>query len=490
MLTKLKTYHGVFVINEKSLWGELVIAGANTKLMLRTEERMDDSSLPENIFGQLHDFTLVSCIGCVGGAIPNTQRTGDGKLSMSWEIFPHHVISGRQHFDPDSNEIKKIWFSTPDLSQIFNDSDSFGELREPSQSLKELIPKTIGNRDIPIGENPIFTYFTGRNIILSTNFPYGLFECQHWAVANTSSQGATISSDMRIKVEFEEKIKLPQTLTCLLSLGQFLNLIVGRSQTLENIQIGFNDNDGKAHILSLINSFESEESADQNITPHWRDVLLDGIKNPEEFCQVLSNWYSNTDHSRARYRFDDCRRMGNNFTEDRLIAAANMFDLITFSDKTEIDPSLLEVRTACLELLKNVPSSDDRDGVISAFQRIGKPTLRKKILAQIDVLHPHFHLEDLDIIVRQAVLFRNYLVHGPGDKRFVIEVGETHMAFLTETLEFIFAVSELIRNGWRANEWYTRPHVGRHWICWYLHGFETQKNTLLAHLSQVKPQPK
>lgn len=490
MLTKLKTYHGVFTINGKSLWGELVLAGASTKLTLRTEETMSDFNLPENIFGQIHDFTLVSCIGCVGGDVPNIQITGDGKSSMSWEIFPHQVITGRQYFDPSLNKIKKIWFSTPDLRQIFNDFDSFGTLRQPPEILKDLIPKKIGNRDVPIGDKPIFVYFAGENIILSTIFPYGTFECQHSAIPNVSAEGATISSHMRIKIEFEEEIDFTQFLTRLFSLGQFLNLVLGRSQSLENIQIEFDDTDGKTNFLSVINSFEPNISSDQNIAPNWNDVLLDGLRRPEEFCQVLSNWYSNNEHVRARHRLDDCRRMGNHFTEDRLIAAANMFDLTTHPEKSEIDPLLLEAQTACLELLNNSPRSDDRDSAIQALQRIGNPTLRKKILAQIEIIRPHFHLEDLDVIVRQAVLFRNYFVHGPSDKRFKPEIGEAHMAFLTETLEFIFAASELIRNGWRASEWRKRPHVGRHWFSMFLSGFEIQKDALVAHLNQLKSQTK
>lgn len=485
MLNKSGTYHGVFDIEGHSLWGELKLAGADTKLTLRTEAELPNFSLPDNIFGQLHDFTLVSCIGCVGGEIPTRHITSQGKSSLSWDIFPHQVISGRQFFNPNIDKVKKVWFTTTDLQKIFDDFDSFGSFRRPSDMLKELLPKKIGTREVPIGDNPMIVYFAGRESILRTSFSYGIFECQHCPGIQLSSEGAKINAEIRIQIIFDESIEVSVSLLRLSSIGQFLSLVAGRSQVIGAIQLESAPQTGEPSLLSVIRSFE-KEATEEYFTPHWRDIPLDGVRRPDEFSSVLRSWFSNDDHSLARARLYDCRQLGNLYTIDRLVAAANMFDLEKSPTNLEIDPLLLETKNACLLLMRQLPQSDDRDNAIFSLARIGEMTLRKKILLRAERLASTFHLENLDEIVRQAVLFRNFLVHGSGDKRFNLEIAEQYMSFLTVSLEFIFATSELMRNGWLADDWKHRAFSRCHWFSMYLENFGIERDSLLADLKKAR----
>jgi hypothetical protein len=109
-----------------------------------------------------------------------------------------------------------------------------------------------------------------------------------------------------------------------------------------------------------------------------------------------------------------------------------------------------------------------------------------KTLARAALLRGHFILDDLDKVVRQAILCRNYFVHGPGDKRFNFQAIEPFMSFLTQTLEFIFATAELIECGWAASQWRLRPHTAHHWFVRFIHDYEDDCKALLSAVEGAK----
>jgi hypothetical protein len=59
---------------------------------------------------------------------------------------------------------------------------------------------------------------------------------------------------------------------------------------------------------------------------------------------------------------------------------------------------------------------------------------------------------DLELVVNQAVDCRNYYVHGTGLK---IDYSKylDQVYFLTDTLEFVFAASDLVQSGWDITAW-------------------------------------
>ena len=63
---------------------------------------------------------------------------------------------------------------------------------------------------------------------------------------------------------------------------------------------------------------------------------------------------------------------------------------------------------------------------------------------------------ELSTVIQEAVKCRNHYVHG--DKsRVYFDDDPDIMIFLTATLEFIFAVSDLIEAGWDAKTWSQVP---------------------------------
>ena len=473
---------GTFDLHGLRVFGELHLAAAQSLLKLRTEEKPAQLNVSSVVHGQLHDFTFVSCIDCVGGSEPNTRFDSQGHHSYSWNLFPHFTLLGNKHFNPASDKITDVWFSISDASLIFNDVDSYGILYESPVSVSNLIPKSVGDRKVPHGPTPRFAYFSGRCDVLKVAVSEGSIEVQHWPIPEmSSSEGIRLRSLLKLGIRFSVPTELNACLKAVTNLTQFLSLVAGRQQGVSNVQLQINGASEKDMPLLMHWSFapsvaNTEEEQDE---PSIRDMPLDAIRRPNEFAIALSSWWE-TSYAQglARARLHSCRARGNQFDVDRLVAAANMFDLRVTSVATEISADLAQVCAESVKALKKLPKTDDRESAIRELRRVGRPSLRKKVLARAAVVKSRFVLDDLDEVLQLAILTRNHFVHGGSDGLDYAGV-EPFTVFLTETLEFFFAAAELIECGWDGAAWNRKPHTARHWFSRYLSGYSGDASELL-----------
>lgn len=104
---------------------------------------------------------------------------------------------------------------------------------------------------------------------------------------------------------------------------------------------------------------------------------LDPIGRQGEFSAVLKDWIARDPTWRqARGRWLTGLGKDNRYDVNRLIAAANMFDILPADAGPPPEtPSaeMLAAKEQCLALLKKLKASPDRDSVIGALGRIGKP---------------------------------------------------------------------------------------------------------------------
>lgn len=473
---------GTFDLHGLKVFGELNLAASRSRLTLRTEEKLAQLSVPSVVHGHLHDFTFVSCIGCVGGSVPSTSFDSQGNHSYSWNLFPHFALMGNRHFDPEIDMITDVWFSVSDASLIFDDFDSYGVLFDSPVSVLDVIPKIVGNRQVPHGSAPKLAYFAGRCDVLDVAVSEGVISVKHWPIPEMgSAEGIRLKSILKLGISFSVPTELSAGLKSISKLTQFLSLVAGRPQGVSNVQIQIDGASQKDRPFLMHWSFapSMENTEEEQDKPSFFDMPLDAIRQPDEFASTLSSWWETSlDQGLARARLHSCRARGNQFDVDRLVAAANMFDLRTICVETEIPADLAQVCNDSVKALKMLPKTDDRDSAIMALKRVGAPSLRKKILARAAVVRSRFVLDDLDEVLRLAVLSRNYFVHGGGETLDYAGV-EPFTAFLTETLEFVFAAAELIECGWDGAAWKRKPHTGRHWFSRYLSGYSGDARDLL-----------
>lgn len=474
---------GTFDLHGLRVFGELHLAAAQSNLMLRTEDKSARHAVPSVVHGQLHDFTFVSCLGCEGGSEPNTSFDSQGHHSYSWNLFPHFALIGHKHFNPASDGITEVWFSVSDASLIFNDFDSYGVLYNSPVPVSDLIPKRVGNRQVPHGPKPKLAYFAGRYDILGAAVSDGRIEVQHWPIPEMgSSEGIRLKSLLKLRICFSAPTELNACLNAVTKLTQFLSLVAGRSQGVSNVQVqidkaGKDDRPFTVHWSLAPLAADTEQGQDE---PSFHDMPLDAIRRSDEFASTLSSWWASLPVQRlARARLHSCRANGNYFDVDRLVAAANMFDLRVISVATQISAELAQVCEESVQALRKLPRTDDRDSAIMALKRVGTPSLRKKVLARAAVVKSRFGLDNLDEVLRVAVQCRNYFVHGGGDRSFDYATAEPFTVFLTETLEFVFATAELIECGWNGAAWKNKPHTAGHWFSRYLSFYSVDAQELL-----------
>ena len=135
------------------------------------------------------------------------------------------------------------------------------------------------------------------------------------------------------------------------------------------------------------------------------------------------------------------------YDEDRMVGAANAFDLIS---RDAAPKSKLKEKVR------------HRSRLITAA--IGETT------------------PEIDLVTDAAVSLRHFFVHGdrPGKKRRELK---SFFMFLTDTLEFVFCASDLIESGWDMRSW-LKKNVRMHSFGWYLRNYPENLAKLKEHYSK------
>jgi hypothetical protein len=147
-----------------------------------------------------------------------------------------------------------------------------------------------------------------------------------------------------------------------------------------------------------------------------------------------------------------------------------------------LSPELQSARNEARTAFKALPKTAERDGLLNALGRIGKPALRHKIRARVKLISDCVDRQfpELALVTDQAVDCRNFYVHGtPG--AFDFGSHPDQRIFFTDTLEFVFAASDLIDSGWRIADWTSQWTTGSHPFSQYRIGYTTR----LAELKKL-----
>jgi hypothetical protein len=137
-----------------------------------------------------------------------------------------------------------------------------------------------------------------------------------------------------------------------------------------------------------------------------------------------------------------------------------MFDILpssAFQQAKALTPELEEARLTARNQFRLLPQSPERDSILNALGRIGKPSLKYKIRERVELITSSVgqHFPELSLVVDHAVNCRNYYVHGTSSG-VDYEANGYLVNFFVDTLEFVFAASDLVESGWSIQEWADR----------------------------------
>lgn len=452
---------GTFTISPgRDVYGELTLAGQNTSLYLRDKEFFNTNTIPgQCVKGVLHDLTKVTLIKCITKSSEEYTHRGNDKYNSA-SIFPHYVVHGDCHIAPDDKTITEVRFVADDASTLFYDFDAFGTLINARPFIQQIVHAKGPDREIKTGPDARILYFTGRREIFTAKTTLGLISASHNPSCNSGGPNEVFMKNtifvtiaFRAAVAFEEAIAHTSTLL------KYFAILVGRPQNLLKLDLRIDCKDERPDFLQVHWSMPPQrEPSHEERNPHPSDVLLDAVRQPDVFSHVLENWLERQPawHD-ARLRFSNSFAYQQYYSIDRLIGAANMFDILPSSavpSEVQLSDELLHAKEDCQKIFRTLPQSAERSSVLNALGRLGKSALKHKIRhrGQLLINAVGGQFKELFTVTDEAVNCRNHYVHG-GAPRFDYSNNFDAVTFFTNTLEFVFAASDLIEAGWDITSW-------------------------------------
>ena len=467
-------YLGDFTLPHSDTFvGELSVQGRHTILAVHSEKAIPDLPPECVISGLAYSGKTLTLIDCI--SYRNNRKTIHGSAGdvhrHQLSAYVNHVVIGPRRLDPQAKIVSRIEFSTNDLNAVFFDPTAFGIVPAAGRVIDTVLEERRKHQEVPSGVDALAAYYSGRSIVIAIRTTIGTISVEH----KPSFGGGGAGSGVRIKdhlalcIEPAAPIRFWDVLEHVHDIATFLSFAAGRCQRLRRVRIVTNEVSGPIPDTYEVRSRYrwKDRGPSSERKPYWKDLPLDPVNRAGEFTAVLANWLKNRNERRvARARYIDGLRKENDYGYDRLVAAANMFDLLpkdAVPTETGLDQNLQQARKECVLALKKLPDGPDRNSALSALGRIGKPSLPKKVEHRLAMViakvGPHF--PDLGLVAKYAVKCRNAFVHGNTDE-FDLATLEKFVPFLTETLEFIFATSDFIESGWDAAAWASRPFMAAH----------------------------
>ncbi|MEB3120897.1 MAG: HEPN domain-containing protein [Snowella sp.] len=461
-----------FSIEGKEVPGELNFLGKQTSLILRHSEPFNFGYCIHGIlYGQDNIFrqkvTLIHCTKILFSSNPIK-----GHEFFSQNIFFHYAIIGNDHIKHDEKSITQIRFLINDSSILFYAVNAFGTLLAPIESIEEFIRLHTKNldREVVIGSDPQLLYFSGKHEIFSTDTILGTISAWHRPNFNFGGpEGVCIRNTIFIDITFKEVIFFDESINSIDIVIQFFEMLIGRPQNINEIELIIESKNDIPKIINVYPTMWPQYGAsnyERKSSPS--EILINPILDSEKFSSILINWLDkNSTWCDARSRFFTSFRDGNTYGIDRLIRSANMFDIIpssAFSDKLNLPEELKSAKDECSAIFKKLPSSPERDSVLSTLGRIGKMSLKNKVRQRLNIILNvvSSNFPDLIKVTDEAVNCRNYYVHGSESKIDYNKHFNIILPFLINTLEFVFAASELVEAGWDIKSWCQKETIMFH----------------------------
>uniref|UniRef100_UPI0040563299 ApeA N-terminal domain 1-containing protein n=1 Tax=Candidatus Electronema sp. TaxID=2698783 RepID=UPI0040563299 len=410
--------------------GELILKGSATSLSLHTDVpfKLHDNS---DISGVFYDGRKVSLIKCIG--IVNS-----GKSCSFANIFPHFVLfsKGKEHIHVRYTDqiIDKISFTVDDAHMLFYDTSTFGSILVDTRAkLERLLDGEEPKREIELGSNPKIFYCTDKVEIISVDTAFGKVSANNDTSEKLSiNKGIHIDNTIKIDIEFKRKVNIGEAIGTVYDLLRFIEILAGRPKnisqiTCSSVEPGYKYFDFYVYLCNY-----KHHEIDTRFSG-WPPI--EAVHNPDEFSGVLKYWAEQHEKRRhARVRFSEAFSHQNKYTIDRLIGAANMFDLLPAS-----------IYQGAVKRQKSIVLKD-------------KVKHRSKLIT--DKVGKHF--PKIALVIDKAVDLRNYYVHGTKKNNINYSKISGQVMFFTDTLEFIFAASELVEAGWDIAAWIKEKFPSEH----------------------------
>lgn len=492
--SKAITRNGFFSIgSHHDLPGRLSLQGSNSILHIWTSHSLHLNFLNyQDITGTLDNQEKVSLIKCI--KIRERIIGHSTGISTHYEFFSHYVTVGHDYLSNSDRIIERISFTVDDAHALFSYGKFSETLRPNSNQIEELTRLGIFNRLSSIEEdnNSMIVYSTIKPTIFSIDTAIGKISAHNCVITNQSIEKLSIEKKILVSIKFTDFLNIEEMYEKIDRVLRFLEIISGRPQNLLEVKVTVKDQDESEKLSLHLNTYPIRTKRTENPSPNSCDVLINADNKPEQFASLMSHWLKQDEDNTwliARRRFSDAWDKQRSYDPDRIVAAANMFDLLPrsiFPEGIELPRNLTDAIQTSKKLFKKLPHSSKRDSFLAYLGQINKSSLKEKIRYRSQLIKNIIQddLREIDRVTDEAVELRNFYVHGdkPNGRR---EKLTKFTPFLTDTLEFVFCVSNLIDLNWNFLSWYEITGRAGHPFSVYMHNYPDQSTEFLNYLEGI-----
>jgi hypothetical protein len=442
--------------NGVEVQGELSLKGSATSLSLHADAHFELQN-NSDISGVFYDGGKVSLIKCIG--IVNS-----GRSRTFANVFPHFVLFGQQHISSSVETIHRISFTVDDAHDLFYDTSTFGQISfDTHAKLERLLEGEKPKRKIELGSHPCIFYYTDKFEIISIDTAFGNISANNYATPRSLfNKGIRVDNTIKIDIEFKSKVTIGEAIGTVYDLLLFIEIIAGRSQNVSQLRcFSMNTHEDRDHFFDVYLCNARNHEINSQHRPSPSDLPIQAVDKPDEFSCVLKYWAEQHEERRfARMCFSEAFAHQHRYTTARIVGAANMFDILpqsAFPPPAALSTDLEEARCNARNIFKSLPVSLKRDSILGALgrKRMEQAVLKMKVKHRAnlttDIVGEYF--PEIELVIYQAVDLRNYYVHGTKKNNIDYSKISGQVMFFTDTLEFVFAASELVEAGWDIAAW-------------------------------------
>ena len=488
-------YNDVYVPRDGVGVGRLAIAGKNTELKLSTSNASESVNTDiRDHHGTLNDGSKASLLRCLPTKVTD-YGWGEGAQHET-TFFVQYVLIGGSFIGSEDSIIQAIHYHFENVDCLANGFRTFGTIRPDRDEFRRILEadhkrheRTARDHqwerrkfEPEIGEAPMLQYFNGVWEIAKCETRIGSVTLTNRASHGLgSAKGVSIDNEVTVSLEFAAPATVGEAIASLRKVHGYFELCLGRRQRYLWIEAELVKGEAECDVpipphLDVYWSYCNARVSGETEPTLFSDVLVDAGRQKAEFSSVLSDWLDSAESmGDARSRIADSFHSGS-YGVDRIVGSANAFDLLPGThvpSRVEVDGPTREAVRECRERFRALPESFARQSVLSALGRVGTSSLRDKICHRAEVVaeaDPRMFAE-LRLACTQAVLCRNHFVHG---SEGAFDYWEEYRAFvfLADTLEFVFAASDLIHLGWDYRSWREKGSTQTHRFGSYLIGYD------------------
>jgi hypothetical protein len=477
--------------------GALNLDGPNTKLDIFSDDflHLKDEEMT-CVRGVSKEGVSISAIYCVPLTMSGSASY-HGKHKRYMTLQPNYVVLGGHYLEPEADAITSIAFTFTEANHLFYELGTFGHIiGEHRLSFGQLREILRGVRRAPKhrrrGGRLELYYQWDRGPIIEASCNAGTITV--WNATSgrfPSSDGLELRSRARITCSFASSRNLEAALRVVWQIMSLFELATQSCQNVEDVTLEHKD--APEHTQLKLHLIHREPEKVQSVMP--TDALVNGGLHEDEFMKVLTQWMDTGEQRRAaRQRFIEGFRCNHRYRTERLIGAANAFDLLPASDFTKQGSLPADVVGLLTSFESQVKMASKTSGTVNEYRErllnnlglVRGLNLRNKVLQRWATVPACIatRLPAMPEAIAHSIRARNFFVHGsplPMSTESVYELS----SFFTDTLEFVFGVSELSECGWDTERW-AKEHYSLSRYKWYISNFPEYMKRVDAAVGRSK----